>query len=477
MDEMKKMKKRNAAVAIFVAAIMVASVMMFVFSDDADDDAGLGFFDDTPLGAPVATPAVAAGNQHSLYLRSDGTVWAWGYNEYGQLGDGTNGTGTHKSAPVQVKGVGGSGFLTGITAIAAGGNNSLALDSNGDVFSWGYNGENQLGDGTNVSRSTPVHVLGWGGAGELTGVTAISVGFNHSLALKSNGEVYAWGYNGNGQLGFTSLTQSPHPMHVSGGTSGTTNLNDVIAISAGSDHSLALKSNGDVYAWGRNVDGQLGIGTSGAGTNKNTPEKVLGGTSGTANLTGVTAIAGGSNHSLALKSDGTLWAWGWNNVGQLGNGTTTEHNTPVQVQGGLSDIKAISAGINFSLVLKNDGMVWAWGANGSGQLGNGTTGAGANSTPAQVKGAGGTGNMTNVTEISAGGSKVLAVKGDGTAWAWGAHAYGQLGDGTNMPSSTPVQVKLPSSGGGGMSMTVIAVVAVAAVAAIGAAVWFFFLRK
>ncbi|MBI5299281.1 MAG: RCC1 repeat-containing protein, partial [Deltaproteobacteria bacterium] len=216
-----------------------------------------------------------------------------------------NGTTTNSSTPVQVSG------LSGITAIAGGSSHSLALKSNGTVWAWGYNGSGQLGDGTTTERDTPVQVSG------LSGVTAIASGNGHGLALKSDGTVWTWGYNTYGQLGDGTTTERHTPVQVLGSLSGVT----AIAGGFSNNHSLALKSDGTVWAWGANDFGQLGDGTT---TERHTPVQV-------SDLSGVTAIAGGSVHSLALKSDGTVWAWGYNSNGQLGDGSTTERDTPVQV--------------------------------------------------------------------------------------------------------------------------------------------------
>jgi hypothetical protein len=233
-------------------------------------------------------------------LKNDGTVWAWGYNNYGQLG---NGTYSNSNVPVQVSG------LTGVTAIAWGWWHSLALKNDGTVWAWGYNKQGQLGDGTKTDSNVPVQVSG------LTGVTAIAGSWKHSLALKNDGTVWAWGYNGDGQLGNGTNTNSNVPVQVSG-------LAGITAIAGGYQHSLALKNDGTVWAWGYNGDGQLGNGTN---TNSNVPVPVSG-------LTGITAIAGGGYHSLALKSDGAVWAWGENYSGQLGNGAWGDNsNFPVQV--------------------------------------------------------------------------------------------------------------------------------------------------
>ncbi|MCP4546611.1 MAG: hypothetical protein GY835_09125, partial [bacterium] len=314
--------------------------------------------------------AMAAGQAHSLALKSDGTVWAWGNNAFGQLGDGTT---TDRHTPVQVSG------LAGITAIAGGYFHSLALKSDGTVWAWGNNAHGELGDGTTTNRHIPVQVSG------LTGVTAIAGGQYHSLALKSDGTVWAWGNNYTGQLGDGTTTDRYTPVQVSG-------LTGVTAIAGGYFHSLALKSDGTVWAWGDNDNGELGDGTT---TIRLTPVQV-------SSLTGVIAIAGGSNHhGLALKSDGTVWAWGYNAYGQLGDGTTTSRSSPVQVSG-LTGVTVIAGGSVHSLALKSDGTVWAWGKNGYGQLGDGTTTD--RSLPAQVSG------LTGVIAIAAGGYHNLALK-------------------------------------------------------------------
>jgi len=388
-----------------------------------------------PATLTVRRPmAVAAGGEHSLALKTDGTVWAWGRNEYGQLGDGTR---TDRFTPVQVKGPGGSDWLTDVQAVAAGGYHSLALKTDGTVWAWGRNNGGQLGDGTTTDRLTPVQVVGPGGSDWLTDVQAVAAGVGHSLALKTDGTVWAWGWNEFGQLGDGTTTNSSTPVQVVGpGGSGW--LTDVQAVAAKWGHSLALKTDGTVWAWGGNWCGQLGDGTT---TNSSTPVQVVG-PGGSGWLTDVQAVAAGVEHSLALKTDGTVWAWGRNEYGQLGDGTTTDRYMPVQVKGPggsdrLTDVKAVAARWDHSLALKTDGTVWAWGRNNSGQLGDGTTTD--RLTPVQVVGPGGSGWFTDVQAVAAGLHHSLALKTDGTVWAWGANWYGQLGDGTTTDSSTPVQ--------------------------------------
>ncbi|WP_083682631.1 RCC1 domain-containing protein [Archangium sp. Cb G35] len=352
----------------------------------------------------VTTPCVtlSAGNAHSMNLRSTGIPWAWGNNEFGQLGDGTN---TYSATPVQVSG------LSGVLTFSAGNNaqHVLALGTDGSVWSWGANWYGQLGDGTATHRSAPMQVS------DSSDVVAMSAGGNFSLAVLSDGTVRAWGYNADGELGDGTTTHRSTPVPVSA-------LSEVVMASAGDQHALAMRSDGTVWAWGYNTSGQVGNGTI---TNRLAPVKVN-------ELSGVVAVSAGGQHSLALSSDGTVWAWGYNENGALGDGSTTQRPTPVRVSG-LRDVVAISAGYLHSLALHKNGTVSAWGSNTFNQLGDGST-TPHSPTPVQVRG------LSNVVAISAGRNHSLAVREDGTLWAWGSNAAGRLGDGTTIQRATPVQV-------------------------------------
>ena len=408
--------------------------MMTVFapassSEINEDDGWEDIMPGTGTDGSVSFTMIAAGGYHSLILRSDGTVWSWGWNNWGQLGDGTD---EDRNRPVQVM-ISETEELTGVTAIAAGGFHSLAIRNDGTVWAWGNNNWGQLGDGTTVRRPNPVQVM-INGTTPLDGVTAISAGGYHTLAL-TDGKVWGWGYNANGQLGngSTGNTES-RPLQVM--INGTTPLDGVTAIAAGSSHSLASKSDGTVWSWGANNNGQLGDGTT---VRKLNPVQVK--ISATEELTDVTAVTAGS-HSLALKSDGTVWSWGYNNRGQLGDGTDVTRNRPVQVKVGateeLTDVTAISTFNMHSLALKSDGTMWAWGSNTSGQLGDGSTED--RKRPVQVM-ISETEELTGVTAISAGNDHSLALKNDGTAQASGWNKYGQLGIGGD--DDRKVSVKIP----------------------------------
>ncbi|MDR2017736.1 MAG: hypothetical protein LBQ00_02495 [Syntrophobacterales bacterium] len=274
----------------------------------------------------------------------------------------------------QVKGAGGMGSLSNAKAIAAGGGHSLALKEDGTVWAWGWNDRGQLGDGTTTNRSTPVQIQG------LSDVKAIVAGYNHSLALKDNGTVWAWGRNDSGQLGDRTTTNRSTPVQVKG-AGGMDFLSNAKAIAAGQVYSLVLRNDGMVWAWGWNDRGQLGDGTT---TNRSTPVQVKAKVVGTfMDLAGITAIAGGDAHSLALGTGWKVFAWGYNaspshcSSKRIIGGNTDPLTSAVQVKGALgmdflSNAKAIAAGNGHSLVLKNDGTVWAWGWNGEGQLGNNT---------------------------------------------------------------------------------------------------------
>jgi hypothetical protein len=367
---------------------------------------------------------------------------AWGINNFGQLGDDSN---APRNKQVPVKSEDALSVLGNVTSLEGGQNHTVAL-KNGMAYSWGHNGLGQLGtgpiSGTGTDSDVPVQVHGAGDVGFLTDVLAVAAGGNFSLALVSDGTgdgvsndgtVWAWGDNFNGQLGNNSPASSNVPVQVHGvGDVGF--LTDVVAVAAGSAHSLAVKSDGTVYAWGYDGFGQLGDSTSHAGNQSSIPVQVQG-VGGSGFLTGVSSVAGGGLHSLAVKSDGTVYAWGYNGTGGLGNNGGPDSNTPVQVKGVggvgfLGGVTSVAAGSEHSLALKGDGAVYAWGNNFKGQVGDGTSGNQRN-TPVQVRDESGSGFLTGVTDVAAGAEQSLAtVSPHGTVWAWGRNDFGSLGNGS-----------------------------------------------
>jgi alpha-tubulin suppressor-like RCC1 family protein len=357
-------------------------------------------------GCFAGQPQSISAGGHTCTVQDNSTVWCWGRNDDGQLGDGTN---DESNTPVLVSG------LTDVTKISAALSHTCAVENSvldGTVWCWGYNENGRLGDGTWDSKNTPVQVSG------LTDVIEVSAQGRHTCALKSDGTAWCWGYNGHGQLGDGNWDTSAHtPVQVA-------NLTDIVVISAGANHTCALKSDGTAWCWGFNEDGRLGDGTY---DSKNTPVQVSG-------LTDVIGISAGSNYTCVLKSDGTAWCWGSNEDGQLGDGTYDSKNTPVQVSG-LSDAIGISAGSRHTCVLKSDGTAWCWGLNEDGRLGDGTYDS--QNTPVKV------GGLSDVIGISAGSRHTCVLKSDGTSLCWGFNEDGRLGDGTYDSKNTPVQTVWP----------------------------------
>ncbi len=343
-----------------------------------------------------------------------------------------------------------SHFFSFAQVISAGQAHSLgrAWGSGGQAWAWGDNASGPLGDNTTTQRNTPVQVLGGGTGGTyLINITALSAGNGTSLALRNDGTVWGWGDANNGKLGINNQTDSHTPIQVLAGAAGGTYLTGITAMAAANVHSIALRNDGTVWTWGGGSLGELGNNTTTAA--QLTPVQVLGGAQGGTYLTGISAISGGSSHSMALRgSDGTVWTWGSNGgAGKLGDNTTTQRNTPVQVVGGaqggayLTGISAVSASNfgNFCMALRNDGTVWIWGDNTNGQLGiNNTT---TSITPVQVVGgAQGGAYLTGITAVSAGGNHAVALASDGTAWSWGRNERGQCSDNTQTERDAPIHM-------------------------------------
>jgi alpha-tubulin suppressor-like RCC1 family protein len=277
------------------------------------------------------TPWYAAGGAHTLILYQDGTAWAVGSNKFGQLGSGW--ADTHSDEPVRVCG------LEDIKSLAAGASHSVALKKDGTVWTWGSNDKGQLGNGTVENHELPTAITG------LNDVAAVAAGSSHVLALKKDGTVWGWGSNNLGQLANAAVESIATPTHIAG-------LEDVVAIATGAMHSTILKKDGTVWSFGYNGSGQLGDGSM--EFNRIAPVKI-------AELDEIIAISGGHHHTIALRRDGTAWSWGSNSYGQLGNGRVSEKSTvPIQISG-LSGVKDITASANRSFAVLKNGSVNVWG--------------------------------------------------------------------------------------------------------------------
>ncbi|WP_052295857.1 fimbrillin family protein [Parasphaerochaeta coccoides] len=387
----------------------------------------------------VRVKSVSAGAYYTMILKTDGTLWATGYNYYGQLGLGDSGSGTNRSTPVPVTSMNADpsnpAVAISVGSLAYNGtaylSHTMILKKDSTLWATGYNQYGSLGDGTTTNRSTPVQVKDNAG-GFMTDVKAVSAGVYHTMILQKDGTLWATGRNNFGQLGVgeANTYTTSIPVQV---------MTDVAAVSAGNSHTIILKTDGTLWATGYNNFGQLGDGTM---ANKNTPVRVKDTTDGSGFMTDVAAVSAGAYHTMILKNNGTLWATGFNSAGQLGDGTTTNRSTPVRVKdttdgsGFMTDVAAVSVGNAHTMILKKDGTLWATGQNSDGRLGDGSTTS--KNTPVQVSSMG-----ADVAAVSAGENHTMILKKDLTLWATGYNYYGQLGlgdSGSGNNRITPEQV-------------------------------------
>ena len=397
----------------------------------------------TCLGnATRLTAEASSEGGHTCALRADSTVACWGRNNYGQLGNG--GT-SNSSTPVPVVGVGGTGTLSSVAQISVCYIHTCAIVSGGAVDCCGKNNYGQLGNGGTSASSTPVPVVGVGGAGTLSSVTQISAGGFQTCSLLSDHTVDCWGLNDAGQLGTAGTSNSSSPVQVEG-IGGTGTLSNATQISAGESHICALLSGDTVSCWGYYYYGQIGNGVVGGG--QAVPVQVPGiATAASISASGGNYPAQGGN-VCAILSDGTVKCWGHNDYGQLGDGTVAANGFTDQVKGvggtgTLADVTQVSVSYYNTCALIQGGTIDCWGDNGSGQLGDGVADHGVKSsngyddvspTPVQVSG------ISTAIQVSVGWRFACALLADQTVKCWGVNWNGQLGDGTTTSSSTPVQV-------------------------------------
>lgn len=354
---------------------------------------------------------ISAGQNFSMAIKSDGTMWGWGINS-NRLGLGL-GNLANQNLPVQI------GTDTDWLSVSAGETHTLAVKLNGTLWSWGNGAFGQLGNGVFSSATPNVTQIG-----TATDWSSVSAGYGFSLAIKTNGTLWSWGLNNTGQLGDNTLVDKNLPIQVGVAT-------DWLRVDAGGQHSLGVKTTGTLWAWGNNTFGQLGNGNN---TTSQIPIQI-----GT--LTNWSLVSAGFDHSLAIDNTNALFSWGNNVNGQLGSGTNTASNSPTQVlftsDGTVSLAIAISAGNTHSLILRNDSSLWSCGFNTSGQLGQGTN---VNTNAfSQV------GTLTNWLILSAGDPHSLVLQNNFDLWSTGRNVEGQLGIGNNTSTNTLQPIACPVS--------------------------------
>ena len=355
--------------------------------------------------------AVAGSQNWSVMIRSDGKLFSCGVNSYGTLGLGDT---IVRYSPRQV---GSDSNWSKVFASqywydgASYANACLAIKSNGTLWGWGYNGNYNLGLGDTTQRNSPVQV------GVATNWSTISMGTNFVSAIKTDGTLWSWGNNGSGSIGDgTNITRTT-PVQVGSGTNWS-------KIACGADHNIAIKTDGTLWSWGWNGYGQLGLGNN---TNRNSPVQI-------GSATNWVAVACGWAYSLAIKSDGTLWAWGINDFGQLGLGDTTQRNSPVQV-GVATNWSKVKCGTWHTMAIKTDGTLWGFGINNPYyHLGDGTTTQ--RNSPVQI------GTATNWSNMFIAVAHTFASKTDGALYSWGENSFGQLGHGTTVQKYGPAKAEV-----------------------------------
>ena len=342
------------------------------------------------------------------YVRADyfrsGNLWVWGNNFYGQLGDNTT---INRSSPVQAV-TGGTNWKQ----VSGGLPFTATIKSDGTLWTWGRNSYGGLGDNTVVHKSSPVQTVAFG-----TNWKQVAAGYIHTAAIKTDGTLWCWGYNLYGQLGENTATQRNSPIQtVAFGTNWK-------QVSSGFYHCAAIKTDGTLWTWGYNDNGQLGDNTI---VHRSSPVQT------TAFGSNWKQVYCGRYNTAAIKTDGTLWCWGQNANGQLGDSTITKKSSPVQTIAFGTNWMQVFSGYQFTAAIKADGTLWTWGQNSYGGLGDNTTIK--RSSPVQTVAFG-----TSWKQVAGGSSHIAAIKTDGTLWVWGSGLAGQLGNNTTTDKSSPVQ--------------------------------------
>lgn len=344
--------------------------------------------------------AVAAGTWTGITINK---LYTWGNQSSGRLGlnDAIN-----RSSPTQVGSDTNWNFVTSSV-----GNNSAAIKTNGTLWTWGANAYGELGVNNQIETSSPVQV------GALTNWSKVTFASQWCLAIKTDGTLWSWGRNRYGSLGLNDAVSRSSPVQI-----GALNTWQTICVTDNPEAAFAIKTDGTLWSWGNNTYGQLAQNDT---VYRSSPVQV-------GALTNWSYISGfPSGYGVAVKTDGTLWSWGYNPNGQLGTNDVVYRSSPVQV-GALTNWSKVSGGGSFVTSIKTDGTLWSWGNNAGGQLGQNNLDL--KSSPVQI------GALTTWSQIGSGGARTFALKTDNTLWAWGTNSSGPLGDGTVVSRSSPVQI-------------------------------------
>ena len=423
----KRLKKR------FLSALVLVTMCLVVLCVASKESNEIKFIRDAKatllrLTGPVnsisdlkAEAKVVGGYNHFVALKNNGVVYTWGYNGYGQLGNGNT---VNQLEPVECLDSNGS-VITDAVDVAAGSNHTLILRKDGTVWVSGYNSNGQLGDGTTTNSNKFIQVKLNENGENLENIVAITAGENTSYALGLNGNVYGWGYNGYGQLGQNDTTASSYPVVVK-------NVSNIVKITAGNNNILMLDSLGALWAIGQNADGQFGLSNK---SNYSLPVQLKDGSGN--NIYGIKDMSSGSEHILIITSDGSVWASGYNSQGQLGNGTTSTKRVFTRVinsnGANVTNAKSVYAVGRSSYIITESSEIYSMGYNSNGQLFSKTTS-----------------NINKATKISVPSNAVVAtmtknysyqtgaiVTTDGTIYTVGYNSYGQLGIYSQANSLTP----------------------------------------
>ncbi|MBM7835578.1 immunoglobulin-like domain-containing protein [Clostridium sardiniense] len=391
--------------------------------------------------------SVSVGDDSSAAVDSDGNLYTWGGNYYGQLGDGTT---TRRCEPVKINGKGAIREDTKIVSVSTNGHGTLAIDSEGTIYAWGYNHCGQLGDGTTTTRYEPVEINGKGAIGENTKIVSVFIGYVNSSAIDNKGNLYTWGSNNYGELGDGTTTTRYEPVKINGKGDIGENTKIVSSSTEGDGiqgHSVAVDSDGNLYTWGNNNYGQLGDGTT---TTRYEPVEING-KGAIGENTKIVSISTSIFNTSAIDSEGTIYTWGLNKYGELGDGTRTRRYEPVKINGKGDigeDTKIVSISVSSYAseaanvaAVDSEGNLYTWGFNDYGALGNGFNGPGRD-IPKKINGKGDIGEDTKIVSVFMGGTVCSAVDSEGNLYTWGKNGDGELGDGTTTSKYSPIETLL-----------------------------------